>query len=158
LGEACHFVDLFYWLLGSEPVRVCAHSLPPGSTEPVGQNNLCATFQFADGSIGTLNYSTIGSKTSQGERVECFAQGFGVVTENFKSLAIHENASKIEKKLLPRKGYDAQMKSFVEAIREGHKPLATVVDGVRATLGCLRMLDSARTGEPCGIDLAGVIG
>jgi predicted dehydrogenase len=158
LGEACHFVDLFYWLLGSEPVRVFAHSLPPGSTEPVGQNNLCATFQFADGSIGTLNYSTMGSKTSQGERVECFAQGFGVTTENFKYLAIHEAASKVEKKLLPRKGYDAQMKSFIEAIREGRRPLVTVVDGVRATLGCLRMLDSARTGEPCDIDLAGVLG
>src|SRR5438876_308243 len=28
LGEACHFVDLIYWLLGSEPVSVWAFSLP----------------------------------------------------------------------------------------------------------------------------------
>ena len=27
LGEACHFVDLMYWLLNSEPVSVSAYSL-----------------------------------------------------------------------------------------------------------------------------------
>jgi len=33
LGEACHFVDLMYWLLGSEPVSVSAYTLPTG--EPI---------------------------------------------------------------------------------------------------------------------------
>ncbi len=27
LGEACHFVDLMYWLLDSEPFSVSAYSL-----------------------------------------------------------------------------------------------------------------------------------
>jgi polar amino acid transport system substrate-binding protein len=154
LGEACHFVDLFYWLLESEPVSVCAYSLPQNVTAPIGMNNMAATFQFADGSIGTLNYSTIGSKASFGERVECFAQGFGVTTANFKTLSIHEARTKTRKKLLPKKGYGEQMASFIEAIRQGKSPSVTVVDGVRATLGCLEMLESAKTGEPRPIRLA----
>src|SRR5207253_10802804 len=40
LGEACHFVDLMYWLLGSEPVAVSAFSLPTGKKDPIGENNL----------------------------------------------------------------------------------------------------------------------
>ena len=50
LGEACHFVDLMYWLLDSEPVEVFAASFPSDMKDPIGQNNLVATFSFADGS------------------------------------------------------------------------------------------------------------
>src|SRR5205807_9731036 len=84
LGEACHFADLMYWLLDSEPVSVSAYSLPTGKKDPIGENNLVAAFRFADGSIGNLTYCTVGSKTSGGERVEVFAQGVGAFTEDFK--------------------------------------------------------------------------
>ncbi|MDQ6663158.1 MAG: bi-domain-containing oxidoreductase [Acidobacteriota bacterium] len=89
LGEAVHFIDLMYWLLESEPVRVSAFSLPTRKKDPIGENNIVASFQFADGSIGNLTYCTIGGKTSQGERVEVFAQGIGVTTNDFKQLSIH---------------------------------------------------------------------
>ncbi len=75
LGEACHFIDLMYWLLDSEPVSVSAYSLPTGKADPIGENNLAASFRFADGSVGNLTYCTVGSKTSGGERVEVFAEG-----------------------------------------------------------------------------------
>src|SRR4030095_13875893 len=64
LGEACHFVDLMYWLLDAEPESVFAYSLPTDKKEPIGENNLVASFRFADGSIGNLTYCTVGSKTS----------------------------------------------------------------------------------------------
>ena len=57
LGEACHFVDLMYWLLDSEPVEVSAYCLPTGKQDPMGENNMVACFRFADGSIGNLTYS-----------------------------------------------------------------------------------------------------
>ena len=52
LGEAVHFVDLMYWLLESEPISVTAYCLPTGKGDPIGENNLVASFSFADGSIG----------------------------------------------------------------------------------------------------------
>ena len=90
LGEACHFIDLMYWLLDSEPVSVSAYSLPTGKSDPIGENNLVASFRFADGSIGNLTYCTVGSKTSGGERVEVFAQGVGAFTEDFKRVGVHK--------------------------------------------------------------------
>ena len=90
LGEACHFIDLMYWLLDSEPVSVSAYSLPTGKADPIGENNLVASFRFADGSIGNLTYCTVGSKTSGGERVEVFAQGVGAFTEDFKRVGVHK--------------------------------------------------------------------
>ena len=68
LGEACHFIDLTFWLLDSEPLEVSAYSLPVGKKEPIGENNMVASFRFADGSIANLTYCTVGSRTSGGER------------------------------------------------------------------------------------------
>ncbi len=152
LGEACHFVDLMNWMLGSEPVSVFAYSLPTGKKDPVGENNLAATFHFADGSIGTLTYSTIGSKSSGGERVEAFAQGIGVTSEDFKELTVKGGIRKRSTKMFPDKGYHAQLSAFVDSVRSGKASEVTVRDGALSTIACLKMLESARTGLPVAID------
>lgn len=153
LGEACHFIDLMYWLLESEPVCVSAYSLPTGKQDPVGENNLVASFRFADGSIGNLTYCTIGSKTSGGERVEVFAQGIGVKTEDFKKLAIQGSMARNKSSYFGDKGYDSQMRAFVDVIMKSKTNKITVRDGSRSTIGCLAMLESAATGHTVSIDI-----
>ena len=154
LGEACHFVDLFCWLLGADPVSCMAYSLPTDRPAPVGQNNLACAFQFADGSLATLNYSTIGSKLSGGERVEVFGEGFGAVTEDFKRFSLHRTVRKSRGKLWAEKGYDLQMQAFLENIRRGSTPEVTAWDGARSTILCLDLLASARSGLPQKTDLS----
>ena len=153
LSEACHFVDLMYWLLDAEPLAVSAFSLPLGQAEPVGENNVAASFRFSDGSVGSLVYCTIGSKASAGERVEVFAQGLGVATEDFKSIETKTSVRRKRSGWWAEKGYRSQLESFLKGIRMGQQPEITVRDGARATLGCLRLIESARTGEPRSIDL-----
>lgn len=153
LGEACHFVDLMYWLLESEPTSVFSFSLPTGTKDPIGQNNLAATFSFADGSIANLTYCTIGSRTSGGERVEAFVPGIGVSAENFRESVVRTGFVSKRSSWFAEKGYEAQMQSFFSALRLGKPADITVRDGVRATLGCLRMLQSAREHAPCSLDL-----
>jgi len=151
LGEACHFVDLMYWLLESEPVEVSAYSLPSGTQDPIGENNVAAAFRFADGSVGNLTYCTVGSRTSGGERVEVFAPGLGAATEDFKHLSVRAGRRKDSSFWFAQKGYQAQLASFFAAIREGKPQEVTVLDGARSTIGCLRLLESARTGAPCAL-------
>ncbi len=157
LGEACHFVDLMYWLLDSEPISVSAYSLPTGKHDPVGENNLVAAFLFADGSIGNLTYSTIGSRTSGGELVEIFMQGMGMQSENFKRLTTAGSIRRTQKKMFAEKGYGAQIEEFVANLRGGKTPSVTVRDGARSTIGCLRMLESARERKPCSMDWESVV-
>lgn len=152
-----HFIDLMYWLLESEPLTVSAYSLPTGKQDPIGENNLAASLRFADGSIANLTYCTVGSQTSGGERVEVFGSGFGAMTEDFKKLAIHAGASRKKSRMFADKGYEEQMKSFIGAIMNGTPEPVTVRDGVRATLGCLAMLESARQRQPVEIGLEAVM-
>jgi predicted dehydrogenase/threonine dehydrogenase-like Zn-dependent dehydrogenase len=157
LGEACHFVDLMYWLLGSEPVAVSAFSLPTGKKDPIGENNFVASFRFADGSVGNLTYCTVGSRTSGGERVEAFAAGIGATAEDFKRVTVRTSVARKTITWFAEKGYEAQMRSFFAALKHSQPPAITVRDGARATVACLRMLESARTLAPCPIDLDAVL-
>jgi predicted dehydrogenase len=157
LGEACHFVDLMYWLIGSEPIAVSAYSLPTGVKEPIGENNIVAAFRFADGSIGNLTYCTVGSRTSGGERVEAFAPGMGASAEDFKRLHVKTVMVQKRASLFAEKGYAEQMNDFFDAIKTGKPAAVDVRDGVRATLGCLKMLESARNLSPSVIDLDGFL-
>jgi predicted dehydrogenase/threonine dehydrogenase-like Zn-dependent dehydrogenase len=157
IGEAVHFIDLMYWLLGAEPVAVSAYCLPTGSQNPIGENNLVATVLFEDGSIGSLNYSTIGSKRAAGERVEVFAKGMTAIVDDFKRLEIVSTVRRRQSTYWARKGYDIQLESFFSAIRRGGVPDVTVRDGARATIVCLRMLEAARTRTACEIDLNAVL-
>jgi predicted dehydrogenase/threonine dehydrogenase-like Zn-dependent dehydrogenase len=153
VGEGCHFVDLMYWLLESEPIGVSAYSLPTGKKDPIGENNLVASFRFADGSIGNLTYCTVGSKTSAGEHVEVFASGIAAETKDFKELTIKGSSRKEKSSRRAEKGYSAQMTAFIRSIQSGSEPEVTVLDGARATIGCLSMLESARAQESVVIDL-----
>lgn len=157
LGEACHFADLFFWLLDSEPTDVSAFSLPTDVPEPIGQNNLVASLRFADGSLANLTYCTIGSKTSAGERVEAFAPGIGVQTENFKRLTVNARSSTTKSRFFAAKGYAAQMESFIADIRDGRPSAITARDGARATIVCLRLLESAKRRQPVSIDIEAVL-
>lgn len=148
LGEACHFIDLMYWLLDAEPIAVSAYSLPTGTKDPIGENNMTAAFTFADGSIASLAYSTVGSRTSGGERVEVFAPGIGAMTENFKRFEVWGGMVRSSRKIWADKGYDVQLNDFFDAIAHDRAPGVTVADGSRATIGCLRMMESARDRRP----------
>jgi len=157
LGEACHFTDLFYWLLNSEPVAVSAFSLPIGQGEPIGENNIAATFRFADGSIANLTYCTVGSKSSAGERVEVFGAGFGLETENFRSMTRKEATVHTSRRWFPHKGYREQLEAFFGAVRSGQPQPVSVLDGARASIVCLKMLESCRLGQPVTIDLPAIL-
>jgi predicted dehydrogenase len=157
LGEACHFVDLLYWLIEAEPVTVAAFSLPTGKEEPIGENNLVASFRFADGSVANLTYCTVGSKTSGGEQVEAFAPGLGVHAQDFKRLTALAGTRRRKSRLFADKGYEAQMRSFFSRVRSGDAPEVTARDGARATIACLRMLESARARSSQVVDWEAVL-
>lgn len=157
IGEAVHFVDLLYWLLESEPINVSAYCLPTGKRDPVGENNLVATFRFADGSIATLNYSTIGSKKAQGERVEVFSKGVTSLVQDFKRFKSVSNFKHSKSTLWAHKGYEAQLDSFFSSISRGESPAITVRDGARATVVCVEMLKSAQTLTSREINLDGLL-
>ena len=85
IGEACHFVDLLRHLAGAEIVNTQALSLRQEDM-PATDDNASVSFQFADGSIGTVHYFANGHKSFPKERLEVFCDGRILQLDNFRKL------------------------------------------------------------------------
>ena len=150
-------MDLFAWLLDAEPTTVSAFSLPTDTPEPIGTNNLVASFQFADGSIANLTYTTVGSAASAGERFEAFWPGQAMFGQDFKRVEAFGRVRRAKSRFFADKGYMPQMRAFFDAVRRGEPPAVTTLDGARATIACLRMLESAEAGAATTIDVTAAL-
>jgi len=114
IGEACHFIDLLRFLAGAAIVRVQALGMG-GSEDRVSFN-----LEFADGSIGTVQYLANGHKSFPKERLEVFCAGRVLQLNNFRKLtAFGWPGFKRMNLWRQDKGNDACVAAFVAAIEAG---------------------------------------
>ena len=143
VGEACHFIDLMTWLIGSKPVDVFAQPLGE-SASLSALENMSATFTFADGSVGTLLYTAVGSRGLSKERLEVFTDGTALVMDDFQRLTVRGKKNLDVKNRAGDKGHDAELQHFTDVIL-GRTPLElTHWDGILGTACCLRAYESIR--------------
>jgi predicted dehydrogenase/threonine dehydrogenase-like Zn-dependent dehydrogenase len=72
VGEACHIIDLFRYIIGYPAVSVSVDFLEPKTGSIKSDDNLIATIKYEDGSIGTMLYTAIGSKNAGKESMNVF--------------------------------------------------------------------------------------
>ena len=123
VGEACHFVDLLRFLVGSSIATWhCARM----------QANTPDTFtielKFVDGSIATIHYFANGNKGLSKERLEVFVAGRVLQLDNFRKLVGYGWPGFKSMNLWRQdKGQQACAKAFIDAIADGKSsPIDTV--------------------------------
>jgi len=152
VGEACHFVDLFYALIGAEPVSVFAQAMGE-SPSLTGMEDVTATFQFTDGSVATLLYTAVGTKTFLKERLEIFADGSAIALDDYSHLTMRGKKRLDHRNRRGDKGHHAELAHFAQALRGKESLAVTHYDGIRATVCCLKIFESVKTGERVAIEL-----
>ena len=153
IGEVCHFIDLFYYLLDCEPISVFTQST--GEIPSMnGMEDISVCFKFSDGSIANLIYTALGSTTYAKERMEIFTDGSTLVLDDYKEVTIRGKKYFDTQNKKMDKGHKAELHHFSNAIR-GKEPLKiTHREGIRGTVCCLKIFESAKTGEPVDIDMS----
>jgi polar amino acid transport system substrate-binding protein len=111
LGEMCHFVDALTFLCGAAPVEAQAVAARDHA------DAVSALLRFADGSTGTIVYSSLGDPAVPKERIEIFAAGCVVQIDDFTRLDITRNGKTKRLKQAQDKGQRALAHAFVEATR-----------------------------------------
>jgi predicted dehydrogenase len=125
IGEVCHFVDTLAAICGSAPIEV-----EPASPAEL-PDSLAATLRFADGSVATILYSSIGDPAVPKERIEIFAPGMVLEIEDFSRLSISRGGRTVRKKRSQDKGQAAMIRAFLAALRgRGDPPIS--LDDLRA--------------------------
>jgi len=150
IGEACHLIDFLTHINGSLPVSVHAAAL---GTPTALHDTVTMTLTFRNGSIGTVSYFANGDNGMAKERVEIFGGGVSAVLDDFRTLTIHARGRKREKKLsVQDKGQRAEVRAFIEAVRDGGESPISLAEIFSATEASFAAMESIRTGVPvrCG--------
>ena len=143
IGEACHFIDLITFLVGTPPVSVNSHALPDNGK--YREDNVSMTFTFPDGSIGVVDYLANGDKSMPKERLEVFCGGQIAILDDYVSLVTVKDGRKKEKRIPQDKGWKNEMKIFASAIREGAQPPIPYEQLIGVTRATFAAMESLRT-------------
>jgi predicted dehydrogenase/threonine dehydrogenase-like Zn-dependent dehydrogenase len=119
LGEACHFYDLFTYLLAGRAVKVAAESVAPREGGTARDENFVATVRFENGSLATLTYSALGSSALPKERAEVFVGGKVVELDDYRTLRIHGSSAKGLETRGGAKGHLEELEAFAAAVQGG---------------------------------------
>lgn len=140
LGEACHFLDLAMFLVGSPITAVEAH---PVDSKNGGDGTVSIRLSFDDGSMAGIDYWCNGPKSYPKERVEVFCGGRGAIIDNWRRLEVYDWPGLPTMHIRQDKGHDAEIKAFVERVKSGGPsliPFSEIDLVTRATFAVERSL------------------
>jgi predicted dehydrogenase len=141
IGEACHFVDLLQFISGSPIVRAYARAAQNASSAPL-PDCMAACLEFADGSVGQINYFANGTKKYPKETLEVFSQQRVFRLENFRRVRAFGTLP-VPNMGRQDKGHEACITAFVESIRNGGPspiPFDQIVNTTSATIALVQCL------------------
>lgn len=86
MGEACHIIDLFSYLVNS-PVRAYSSAGLRPATQSIGaSDNKSIILEYEDGSVASLDYLAVGSKELPKEWLEVHFDEKSIIVDDYKSI------------------------------------------------------------------------
>lgn len=156
IGEVCHFIDFFQFITNSYPQKVYVESIGGNPGKYQIDENVCLTIYFSDGSIGTIIYTTKGSKAFSRERIEIFSEDSVFIIEDFKKLTVIKgNKKKRFTKLTQDLGYLNELNYFFNSDTFNQDKIFN--EYIYTTLTTFKSLNSLKTGSSVKIDLREIL-
>lgn len=84
LSEMGHFIDLLCFFANSPMTDHQVSRMTSESSQL--NNNLTINLKFANGSMGSIHYSTLGNRSYPKEKIEVFSDGKVATIDNFRTL------------------------------------------------------------------------
>lgn len=121
LGEACHIHDLFSFLTDSQVVDVKTACVSPADHAHARNENFITTITFDDGSMGSLTYTSLGSKRHPKELLHVYVDGTVHALTDYLRMETFGGTVETTASGQTDKGHFVEMQAFVGAIRDGRE-------------------------------------
>ena len=120
VGEGCHIIDLFRYLVGSPVTSISVDALKPktGSVQP--DDNIVVTLKYEDGSLCTFLYTAIGSQKTEKETMKVFCDEQIFEMHDYKVLKTYGTSTDLSLKKQD-KGHLRELQVFAEFIINGER-------------------------------------
>ena len=142
LGELCHFVDALTFLSGSLPVE--AHAIAARHHSDA----VSVLIRFADGSTGTIVYSSLGEPSAPKEYIEVLADSRVVRLDDFRRLTVTAHGKTSTSKATHDKGQSALVAAFLAATRHATPAPIPLADLAAVTKATFAIEEALRVGQP----------
>ncbi len=146
MGEICHFIDAMTFLCGSLPVEAQAIAARDHA------DAVSILLRFADGSTGTIVYSSLGDASVPKEYFEAFAAGRVMRLDDFRALTLTAQGKSRRFKLAQDKGQTNLVKQFLGATRGRNDAPISLAEIVAVTEATLAIEESLRCGAPVRLE------
>lgn len=134
IGECCHMLDLFRFLIGFPVKSVDVSSITPATANLGSIDNFAATLQYEDGSLATLVYTSLGAKEAAKESVEVFCDSRILTIDDYKGLLIAGSKEKgWAGGVVADKGHREELRLFASHIKGKSTPLIPFDELVETT-------------------------
>jgi len=130
--EACHFFDLFNFLLDDRGPSVSVASTDVNSSSAVARDNFVATLKYPKGSLASLTYSSLGTRSMERERLEVFAQGHAFVLDDFKVLRTFGTKAEETRLSAQDKGHKKELEEVLDALSSKPSHVVSFEEAVEA--------------------------
>ena len=141
IGEACHFIDLIGFLVGSKVKAVCMNAM--GNSPSESTDNASILLKYQNGSTGVINYFSNGSKAYSKERVEVYSQERTLIMDNYKITKGYGFKAFSALKTKPEKGHKEEFAFLTQSVLNGGPsliPFDELVNTTRASFAAIESL------------------
>lgn len=119
IGEGCHFIDFMSYVCGAPVVKVQAMCIQTPNAAETPEDSISVNLQFADGSVGTLEYVALGDTTLPKEMCEIHGEGSTALMDNFCTTICSGKLGKKKLKGKQQKGFAEELSATVSAVKSG---------------------------------------
>lgn len=137
IGEAVHFIDTIQYLDGSELEDINV-SFADNSGYPK-KDNAIISLRFKSGAIGTIIYTSMGSKKYPKEQLRVFSNGTVYEMDNYVKMAKYSSNKKNEVKLRQDKGISNEYKYIADVMKgkRNNDSIEQAIQGIKLLLTAL---------------------
>ena len=147
VGEGCHFIDFMSFVCGAPVVKVQAFCIQTANAAETPEDSICVNMQFADGSVGTLEYVALGDTSRPKERCEIHGEESTAVMENFCTTVCSGKLGKRKLKGRQQKGFAEELAATVAAVRADVAMPITWGEIENVTRATFAILKAVKSGE-----------
>jgi len=123
IGEVCHFVDFFNYIVAGKVVELNVKAIPVDNVKVVVKDNIAVVMKWDDGSITSIHYFAVGSPSLPKEYIELHASGTSIAIEDFIKMNIYREGTKRAIELKKQdKGHRNHLFEFAKLLK-GEKSL-----------------------------------
>lgn len=115
IGEACHFVDVIQYLDGSKLISLKVN-FAQNEAYPM-KDNAIITLRFESGAVGSIIYTSMGSKKYPKEQLRVFANGVVCEMDNYIKMNHYGNSKRKKVKLRQDKGIKNEYEFIYKVVK-----------------------------------------